>query len=159
MEPENSAPSDSSPMQAPTPTASHVPDDNDMDESLDHEPGFDTPNDASDPIPGAGDIEEEADDQSLDAPTSRRSARLASEKSKEKSLQSNQHQSTSAVKRKAPTGEAEAKKSLSSGGSRASPIDVDALHAVLERYPVKLEPQVCGMRSLNHDSTDEFSRS
>ena len=37
-------------------------------------------------------------------------------------------------------------KLLSPGGSRAWPIDVDALHAVLERYPLKREPQVCAGR-------------
>jgi hypothetical protein len=72
MEPENSAPSDSSPMQAPTPTALHLPNDNAMDQSLDHQPGFNTPNNASDSIPGAREIEEADDrtsiEQSLDAP-------------------------------------------------------------------------------------------
>jgi hypothetical protein len=161
--PDDKAPGDSSPRQAPTPTASHLPNDSAMDQSLDQEPGFDTPNDASDPISGAGEFEEAEDrtsiEHSLDTPTSRRSARLALEKSKEEPLRSNRHQSTSAVKRKAPSGEAGANKSLSSGGSLDSPIDVDALQAVFERHPVKLEPQVCGRRSLNRDKTDESSRS
>ena len=52
-----------------------------------------------------------------------------------------------------------AEKLLSPGGSRDKPIDVDALHAVLERYPVRREPQVCGSRSLNRDIADAFSSS
>ena len=118
----------------------------------------DTPGD--DPISATGEIE--------DAPTSRRSARLALEKSKEVSLhpetlenlsrstslvgllplKPNQHHPTTARKRKAPTGVVEVTgevgvTNLSSAGcSCASPIDVDALHAVLERYPLKREPQV-----------------
>jgi hypothetical protein len=98
-------------------------------------------------------------EQSPEARISRRSARLALEKSyshlppsenssrstspvQQSVPKSSQHQPTTAVKRKAPTGEAGATKLLSTGGTRASPIDVDALHAVLERYPLKREAQV-----------------
>jgi hypothetical protein len=149
--PVNSAPGDSSPRQPSTPTASHHSDDIAMDETMvpvNSEPGDSSPRQPSTPTPShlpddiAMDDASEDIEQSLDALTSRRSVRLALGKSKEESLQSNRHQSTSAVKRKAPTGEAGNKKSLSSGGSRASPIDVDSLQAVFERYPVKLEPQV-----------------
>lgn len=82
----------------------------------------------------------------------RRSTRLALENSKEDSLyskatenwpiHSHKHKPSAKLKRKAPMGEAEARDSLIQGGSSANPIDVDALHAVLERYPVKREPQV-----------------
>jgi hypothetical protein len=146
-------------LQATLLTGSPLPDNNTMDQSLDHspagdsddsamdecldqQPGFDTPNDAEDLT---------SIEKSLEAPTSRRSTRLAS---KEEPLRSNRYQSSSAVKRKAPTGEAGAKKSLFSGGSRASPIDVDALQAVFEKHPVKLEPQVCARRFLNRDKSD-----
>jgi hypothetical protein len=123
---------------------------------------------SDDPISGAGDGEEaDSIEQSLEAPTSRRSARLALERSKEVSSPDAESssrstspdepflpkssQATTAVKRKAPTGEP--------GGSRACPIDVDALHAVLERYPLKREPQVCGRRTLNRNFADELSSS
>jgi hypothetical protein len=126
----------------------------------------DSPSD--DPISGAGDGEEaDSIEQSVEAPTSRRSARLALERSKEVSSPDAESssrstspdepflpkssQATTAVKRKAPTGEP--------GGSRASPIDVDALHAVLERYPLRREPQVCGRRTLNRNFADKLSSS
>lgn len=82
---------------------------------------------------------------------------------------------TTPLKRKAPTGEVKkslsggasrdkamdvdnhpVEKLLSPGGSRAWPIDVDALHAVLERYPLKREPQVCGSRISKHNIADAF---
>jgi hypothetical protein len=224
---------DTSPRQAPLPTASSHPNNNAMDQSPDYQQqppshdlsqdsgmetdmpvvgmanfiGFgamnkETPSD--DTIPHA--VDEEADittgsrassEPSLVAPTHRRSTRLAFnedsmgvrlalEKSNEDSMgletsdyssrstspvepKRKQHQPTTPLKRKAPTGEGSrdraidvdsqhAAKLLSPGGSRAKPIDVDALHAVLEKYPLKREPQVCRSRTSNHDIADEFSR-
>jgi hypothetical protein len=72
---------------------------------------------------------------------------------------SNQHKPTAALKRKAPTGERDVEISISAGGSRAKPIDVDALNAVLERYPMKRESQVCGNRTVKRNIADEFSSS
>jgi hypothetical protein len=176
----------------PTPNvpASPLSDNNTMDQTLDNQPLTTTPNvpqameaeiatgigfgamnedsPSDDPISGAGDGEEaDSIEQSLEAPTSRRSARLALERSKEVSSPDAESssrstspdepflpkssQTTTAVKRKAPTGEP--------GGSRASPIDVDALHAVLERYPLRREPQVCRRRTLNRNFADELSSS
>ena len=159
--------------------------DNAMDQSTDNRPLLPTPNDcqamdtesraSDDPISGMNedtpnnepitgmneDTPNDTDsiEQSPEARISRRSARLALEKSyshlppsenssrstspvQQSVPKSSQHQPTTAVKRKAPTGEAGATKLLSTGGTRASPIDVDALHAVLERYPLKREAQV-----------------
>ena len=101
-------------------------------------------------------------EKSLEARPSRRSTRLALEKRKddslgrdntetssrstspvEPSLPKRQYQPTTRVKRKAPTGDAVVKNLLSTGGSSDSPIDVDALQAVLQRFPLKREPQVC----------------
>ena len=101
-------------------------------------------------------------EKSLEAPPSRRSTRLALENKKDDSLCSDnsetssrstspvepslpkrQRQPTTGVKRKAPTGDPWVNNLLSTGGSSASPIDVDALQAVLQRYPLKREPQVC----------------
>ena len=104
-------------------------------------------------------------EKSLEAPPSRRSTRLDLEKRKddalcsdnseisetssrstspvEPSLPKRQHQPTTGVKRKASIGDAGVNNLLSTGGSSASPIDVDALQAVLQRYPLKREPQVC----------------
>lgn len=192
--PLNSLASTSLPLPVSTP--SPLRDDNAMDETPDHQPlpptlnvpqamdpesrapgiGFGALNEGSpsdDPISGMnedtpGDDPISATGEIEDAPTSRRSARLALEKSKEVSLhpetpenlsrstspvgllplKPNQHHPTTARKRKAPTGVVEVTgevgvTNLSSAGcSRASPIDVDALHAVLERYPLKREPQV-----------------
>jgi len=94
--------------------------------------------------------------------TYRRSRRLAPDRSKtsDKNLtltsprfpKSKKYKTTTALKRKAPTGD------LSHEGSRARPIDVDALHAVLDRYPLKREPQVSETRSLNRNFADKFLR-
>jgi hypothetical protein len=94
--------------------------------------------------------------------TYRRSRRLALDRSKtsDKNLtltspgfpKSKKYKTTTALKRKAPTGD------LSHEGSRARPIDVDALHAVLDRYPLKREPQVSETRSLNRNFADKFLR-
>jgi hypothetical protein len=65
---------------------------------------------------------------------------------------SKKYKPTRPLKRKAPTGE------LSHEGTRGRPIDVDALHAVLDRFPLKREPQVSETRSLNRNFTDKFSR-
>ena len=81
--------------------------------------------------------------------TYRRSTRLILEKNKEDSLCSTslidpKRKTTPLKKRKAAfTGEAYSDVEMTSaGGSRARPIDVDALHAVLERFPVKRETEV-----------------
>ena len=170
MEPDNSAPGD--------PTTSSLPANNAMDETVDFPATFEAQSSelaqgftATD---GAGENEEDDNeedgnrtqgllsmsesDKSLEAPTSRRSIRLALEKSKDDSLRNapesslcstspleppkTKHQATTGVKRKAPTGDAGVKDLLSTEGSSASPIDVDALEAVLQRYPLKREPQV-----------------
>jgi hypothetical protein len=65
---------------------------------------------------------------------------------------SKKYKPTRPLKRKAPTGE------LSHEGTRGRPIDVDALHAVLDRFPLKREPQVSETRSLNRNFADKFSR-
>lgn len=67
-------------------------------------------------------------------------------------LQERNHQPLTAALKRAFTGNAEVENLLSGGASPTRPIDVDALHAVLERYPVKLEPQVCP-RILNCNMT------
>ena len=90
-----------------------------------------------------------------------RSTRLALEKNKEESLPSTSpKRRTSHLKRKAPTGDADGdadvEELLSAEGSRGRPIDVDALQAVLERYPVKREPQVCAWRTFQRNVADEF---
>ena len=71
-------------------------------------------------------------------------------------LQISNQQSTTTLKRMAPTGDGDVEALLSAGASFARPIDVDALDAVLERYPVKREPQVCTCRTINCNMTDEF---
>jgi hypothetical protein len=62
--------------------------------------------------------------------------------SPEGSARSASPEQTTTLKRKALTRDTDVEKLLSAGGSAARPIDVDALNAVLKRYPVKREPQV-----------------
>ena len=171
---------DNQTQSPPLATASPVPDNNAMDETPDYEfPPLPT----ALPLPDNNAIDQSPDyqpqsptltspqpmEQSLEVPTFRRSTRLALENSKEDTLhhETPENRSTSvysskrrpptALKRKAPTGEAEVRKSPFAGGSRASPIDVDALHAVLERYPLKREPQVRGSSTLYRIKADDYS--
>jgi hypothetical protein len=149
-------------LQAPpTRPSSPLPDDQAMDQSPDcelQEPRTLNPDTLSDhPTPPA----EEADsppsmEQSSEASAYRRSKRLASERRKEQSLTAAPSIYSRPRKRKAPTGEEDVDTSLSPGGSQARPIDVDALHAVMERYPLKREPQVCASRTVNRNISDEF---
>jgi hypothetical protein len=127
-------------LQAPlTGPSSPLPDDQPMDQSLDGETQEPNPDALSDhPTPPPGEIEE-GDDPSA----SRRSKRLASERRKEQSTATSSIHSRRPRKRKAPTGEED----VDTGGSQARPIDVDALDAVMERYPLKREPQVCASRT------------
>lgn len=167
---------DNQPQSPPLATAAPVPDNNAMDESLDNQSQHESP-----PLPSASPlldnnaIDESPDyqpqSQSLDVPTFRRSTRIALETSKEDTLHhetpenrstsvystGRKHRPPTALKRKVPTGEAEVREPPSAGGSRASPIDVDALHAVLERYPLKREPQVRGSSTLYRINADDFS--
>jgi hypothetical protein len=167
---------------APRPTASPVSNNNTMDETPDYsrqpptlilsqpEAMEATPCDNTTSRAG-----QNGEAESLEVTNHRRSTRLASEKRKESSLHPvtpddssrstspadqylpKNNQPTTPLKRKVPIGE---EKSLSPGDSHARPIDVDALYAVMERYPLKREPQVCRSRqNFQQQIADEFSSS
>ena len=146
---------DSQLQAPPTRPSSPLPDDQLMDQSLDcklREPRTVNPDTLSDhPTPPAGDIEE------ADSPSAfRRSKHLGSERRKEWSLTATSSIYSRPRKRKAPTGEEDEDALLSPGSSQAIPIDVDAFHAVMERYPLKREPQVWASRTRNRNISDEF---
>ena len=146
---------DSHPQTPPTRPSSPAPDDDPMDQSPDcdmEDARTVNPDTLRDhPTPPAGDVEEPDS-----PPASRRSKRLASGSRKERALTATSSIHSRPRKRKARTGEEDEDRSLSPGGSQAIPIDVDAFHAVMDRYPLKREPQVWASRPCNRNISDEF---